>query len=100
MRELFDTSLVSSMLNTNRDDMIIDQHIGDIMTATDKIGRILLMLYWKPEKFAERYGDQDMQELEDSLRNSFEQDGKLSLFLKQKTVNPDPDMGLELDSDD
>jgi hypothetical protein len=96
-RELFDTAMLGTLLRTTRDDLMIDRHIGDIMKGMDKIGRILLALYWHPEKFSDRYGQQDMAELEDTLRNSFEQTGRLALFLKQKTVEPEVETGLNLD---
>jgi hypothetical protein len=47
------------------------------------------MYYWHNDKFRERYGTQDMSELEDNLRNVFKSLGELSLFLKQKTIEPD-----------
>ena len=46
------------------------------------------MFYWHNEEFKDRYGKQDLPELEDTLRNSFEILGDLVLFLKQKTIDP------------
>jgi hypothetical protein len=56
------------------------------MKALDKLGRILFMFYWHQEEFEDRYGKQDLPELEDSIRNAFEVLGDVVLFLKEKTV--------------
>jgi hypothetical protein len=41
-------------------------------TALDGAGRILFAYDWHGEQFADRYGQADMAELEDWLRNTFE----------------------------
>jgi hypothetical protein len=87
-QEVFDTALISSMLKAVREDSLIDRYLGDLMKALDRLGRILFMFYWHNEEFMDRYGKQDMPELEDTLRNSFEMLGDLVLFLKQKTIDP------------
>jgi len=85
-KEIFDTSMVSGMLKAVRQDSLVDRYLGDLMKALDKIGRILFMFYWHSEEFEDRYGKQDLPELEDTLRNSFEVLGDLVLFLKEKQV--------------
>ncbi len=90
-KELFDASMLSSALRTVRDDMLVDRWLPDLMTGMDRIARILLAFYWHGDKFRERFGAQDMPELEDALRNSFEILGDLVLFLKQRTVQPYPE---------
>ena len=64
--------------------------MGDMMKGMDRIGRVLFQLYWHREAFEERYGKQHVPELEDMLRNSFEDVGDLVLDLKQKTIEADP----------
>jgi hypothetical protein len=88
-KEVFDTSMISGMLKAVRQDSLVDRHLGDLMQALDKLGRILLLFYWHGEEFEDRYGKQDLPELEDGLRNSFESLGDITLFLKEKTVNTD-----------
>jgi hypothetical protein len=90
-REVFDTAMIGSMLKAVRDDTMIDRYLPDLIKGVDRLGRILFMFYWHQDKFAERYGKQDMPELEDSLRNAFEMMGDVVLFLKQKTVEPYPE---------
>lgn len=87
-KEVFDTSVISSMLKAVRDDTMIDRYLPDLTSGMDKLGRLMFMFYWHQDKFAERYGKQDLPELEDSLRNAFEVISDVILFLKQKTVEP------------
>lgn len=88
-KEVMDTSVVGGLVKTMDPNAAIDSYIGDLMLGLDRVGRILFMYYWHYEKFKDRYGSQDMPELEDNLRNVFENLGDLTLFLKQKTVEPD-----------
>lgn len=90
-QEVFDTAMIGSMLKAVRDDTMIDQYIPDLIKGMDRLGRILFMFYWHGEQFADRFGKQDMPELEDSLRNTFESMGDVVLFLKQKTIEPYPE---------
>jgi hypothetical protein len=87
-KEVFDTAMISSMLKAVRKDSLVDRFLGDLMKALDRLGRIMFMFYWHNEEFMDRYGKQDMPELEDTLRNAFEVLGDLCLFLKQKTIEP------------
>lgn len=85
-KEVFDTAMISGMLKAVRQDSLVDRYLGDLMKALDKLGRILFMFYWHQEEFEDRYGQNDLPELEDSLRNAFEVLGDVCLFLKEKTV--------------
>ena len=85
-KEVFDTAMISGLIKTVRQDGLVDRYLGDLMKALDKLGRILFLFYWHQEEFEDRYGKQDLPELEDTLRNSFEVLGDLVLFLKEKTV--------------
>lgn len=87
-KEVFDTAMISGMLKSVRQDSLVDRYLGDLLKALDKLGRILFMFYWHQEEFEDRYGKQDLPELEDSLRNAFETLGDVTLFLKEKTVEP------------
>lgn len=90
-KEIFDTAMIGTMLRSVRDDTMIDRYLPDLVKGMDKLGRILFMFYWHQDKFADRYGKQDLPELEDSLRNAFEMLGDVTLFLKQKTIEPYPE---------
>lgn len=97
-KEVFDTSAISSLLKAVRDDSMVDRYLGDLTKGLDRLGRIMLFFYWHGDTFADRYGKQDMPELEDSLRNSFESLGDIIIFLKQKSIDPYPDEG-NIDTD-
>jgi hypothetical protein len=86
-KEVFDVSMVSGLLKAVRQEDMVEKYLGDLMKALDRLGRILMMLYWHNEEFEDRYGKQDMPELEDAVRNSFEGLGDSVLFIKEKSVN-------------
>ncbi|MEM4406679.1 MAG: hypothetical protein QXS68_06505 [Candidatus Methanomethylicaceae archaeon] len=87
-KELFDAAMITSLLSTVSLPNLIDRYLGVLMKALDHLGRILFSLYWHRDKFQERYGKQDLPELEDQLRATFEQLGDLVLFLREKTIDP------------
>jgi hypothetical protein len=88
-KEVLDTSVISGLAKTLDADSAVDGYISDLLLALDRLGRILFMYYWHNDKFKERYGQQDMMELEDNLRNVFKNLGEVTLYLKQKTIEPD-----------
>lgn len=99
-KEVFDTSMIGSLLKNVRSDSIVDKYLGDLMKGMDRIGRILFSFYWHGEEMKDRYGKKDMPELEESLRNAFEAVGDVVIFLKQKTVEPFPEEGFNADLSD
>ena len=99
-KEVFDVSMVSSLLKTVRQDSLIDRYLGDLMKALNSLGRILFLFYWHQEEFEDRYGKSDMPELEDSIRNSFESLGDVTLFLKEKTIESPFEQGGDIGLDE
>ena len=89
-KEILDTSMLSGLLKGTRREALIDKYLPDLVKGLDRIGRILFNFYWHHDLFEEEYGQQDLHELEDSLKNSYESNGDLVLWLKQKTVEPYP----------
>jgi hypothetical protein len=85
-KEVFDTSMISGMLKSVRQDSLVERHLGSLVEALDALGRLLMNFYWHQEEFEDRYGKSDLPELEDSLRNAFESLGDITLFLKEKTI--------------
>ena len=94
-KEILDTAVISGLVKTMDTDSTVDSFIGDLLLGLDRVGRILFMYYWHNDKFKERYGQQDMIELEDNLRNVFKNLGELTLFLKNKTVEADQSINSE-----
>ncbi len=87
-REVMDMAMLASTLKSMRDDSMIDRHIPDLRKGLDRLGRIYFSLCWHGDVFQRRFGRQDMVELEDGLRNTFEHLGDIVLALQQKTVEP------------
>lgn len=98
-KEILDTAVISGLVKTQDTESVVDGYLSDLMLGLDRLGRILFMFYWHNDKFKERYGQQDMIELEDNLRNVFKNLGELSLFLKQKTMAPDEPNSSEVELD-
>lgn len=101
-KDIFDAGVLTSLLRTRTEGGLVDQYLGDLIKAVDRLGRILFKLYWHIDKFEERYGKQELPELEDSLLYSFEALGDLTLFLMKRTVAPfsigEEQMGPSLES--
>jgi hypothetical protein len=98
-KEVFDTAMIGSMLKAVHDDTMVDRYLPDMVKGMDRKARVLFQLYANGDKFAERYGKQDLPELEDGLRNAFESDGDVIIFLKQKTVQPFPEQADAVEHD-
>jgi len=99
-KEVLDTSVLGGLVKTMDIDPVIEKYLADLVVGLDRIGRLLFMFYWHNEKFGERYGEEEMRELEDALRNTFKSVGDLVLFLKKKTVEPDAALlGSDVDLD-
>jgi hypothetical protein len=99
-KEVIDTTVIGNMLKTVRDDSMIDKYMGSLLRGLDALCRILFFFYWHGEEFADRYGKQDLPELEDALTNTVESMGDVVIFLRKKSVDPFPGEGdLDLDLD-
>ena len=96
-REIFDTAALGSLLKAVRQDNMIDRYQGDLMKGMDRLGRIYFQFLWHGEEFEDRYGKQDLPELEDGLRNAFEAAGDIILVLKRKSVEPFAEQGTDVD---
>jgi hypothetical protein len=90
-KEVFDVGMISGLLKAVRQDSLVDRYLGDLMKALDRLGRMIFLFFWHQEEFEDRYGKADLPELEDSLRNAFETLGDVTLFLKEKTIDPGQD---------
>ena len=91
-KEVFDTSMVKSLAKSIDISALIDEYIPDLMRGMDRVARVLFLFYWHLDKFQDRYGRQDVVELEDALKNTFKSQGDLILFLKRRTVDASPEL--------
>jgi len=87
-KEVFDTAVLGGLVKKVDLDSAIDRFLGDLIIGLDRVGRILFMFYWHQDKFEERYGQEELRELEDSLKSTFKSVGDVVLFLKKRTVEP------------
>jgi hypothetical protein len=94
-KEVLDTSVLGNLLKATQNDTLIERHLSDLMKGLDSLGRLLFNLYWHHDKFEDRYGENSLPELTDAMRNAFESLGDVTLELKQKTVEPYPDEGVD-----
>ena len=69
--------------------------VDDEQPGAERFRLVVRFGLFDRESFEERYGKTHVPELEDMLRNSFEDIGDLLLDLKQKTIEPDPGAALQ-----
>ena len=96
-KEVFDTSAIASLIKTIDNDDLIGKYLGDLILGLDRVNRIMCIYYWFGDKFKERYGNENLPELEDQLKNVSSALGDLILFLKQRRISSGSSLdGLEL----
>jgi len=86
-KQVFDHSTIGGLARLYDSGAVIDTYVPDLMQALDRLGRILFLFYWKNEEFAERYGTEDLAEMEDMIRGVFKSYGDLVLKLRQKAID-------------
>lgn len=86
-KQIFDHAAIGGLAKMYDTGAVIDSYVPELMKALDRLGRILFLFYWKNEDFAERYGDTDIAELEDTIRGVFKNFGDLVLQLRRKTID-------------
>ena len=98
-KEVLDTAIVNSLVKTQDVDGLVDSYVSDLLLGLDRLGRVLFMLYQNFDQFKERYGSQDLVELEDNVRNVFKSLGEVTLYLKQKDISPEQSSNSEVKLD-
>lgn len=88
VKDVVDVSILKSLAASGRALNLVDDYLPDFMGALDKLGRMLFLFYWHNDDFKDRYGSEEMTDLESSLRDVFRSLGDLVLFLHKKTVSP------------
>lgn len=97
-KEVFDATALSSLIKSYVPTDLVDRYIPSITVGMDRLGRILFLIYWHYNDFAERYGEDELSEMLDNLSTVFQQLGDMLLSLKQRTLAGDPEhYGLGLD---
>jgi len=84
IKEVFDTAVLEGLVNIADLSELRKDYIKDMIKGMDRVGRMMFLFYWHNEEFEDRYGDEDMGKLEDTLKQVFVSIGDLVLFLKEK----------------
>jgi hypothetical protein len=87
-RDILDVSSMGAMLRTSRDENLIDKHLSGLVEGMDALGRLIFNLYQNPEAFEDRYGDDDLPEIEDKMLSAFEDVGDVVLELRRRSISP------------
>ena len=93
IKEVFDVSVLKGLIDRADISELRRGYISDMVRGMDRVGRLLLLFYWHQDEFEQRYGKDDLQKLEDTLREVFQSQGDLILFLKEKTGYSPDDSG-------
>lgn len=88
-KHVFDQAAVGGLSKVYDTSAVVDSYIPNFMDSLDRLGRVLFLFYWKHDDFTNRYGSDDVVEMEDRLRGVFKQFGDLTLKLKEKAVRTD-----------
>lgn len=86
-KEVFDTTVFSDLLNSVDDFEIINRYLPKIYSGMDVLGRLLFNMYLHHEIFVNRYGKDNVKEIENLLRTTFKNVGKTILSLEKKSPN-------------
>jgi hypothetical protein len=85
-KKVFDHAAIGGLSKVYDTSAVVDSYLPEFSKTLDRLGRILFLYYWKHDDFVERYGTDDVVEMEDLLRSTFKSLGKLTLDLKQKAI--------------
>lgn len=97
VKELFDTQIMTELAKSAYSVDKVQEYLPYMARALDRVCRTLIMFYWHNEDFEERYGKQNIPQLEDSLKDNIQSLGGLISYLKDKTVKDDD---MEEDEDE
>ena len=86
-KSVFDHATIAGLAKLYDVSNVIDTYIPEMVKALDRIGRILFLFYWKNEEFVDRYGNEDLNDVEDLLRSVFKSYGDLILKFKEKAIS-------------
>jgi len=86
-KQIFDHSAIGGLAKIYDSGAVVDSYLPELLKSLDRLGRILFLFYWKNEEFADRYGAEDLAEMEDMIRGVFKSFGDLVLKLREKTID-------------
>lgn len=100
VKEVLDTKILAELAKSAYPlDKAVD-YLPIFMKSIDKLGRLLFLFYWHNDSFEERYGKQNLAQIEDSLKDNLQSLGDLVIYLKEKDISSDESLGLDDKGDD
>ena len=84
-KDVFDAGALGSLINTQNVGDEIDSYVPNLISAVDKLGRTLFLIYWHSDEIQERYGQQEVKNLEDNVKSVFSLLGETVLDLKKQS---------------
>lgn len=89
-KDVFDASALKGLVKAVDISSIIDEYLPDLIRAVDRLGRLRFISFWHIDKLEERFGQQELIDLENHLKADFESLGDTVLFLQRKVTDADP----------
>ena len=96
-KNVFDVANISELINRADIDGPLEQYMSDLSTSLDRLGRIYFLMLFHGDKFAERFSQEDLPSMEESVRNTFLNLGELILKLKERKIESDSGSVVETD---
>lgn len=87
-KDVFGYTAIEGLLKSLRVDTKVREAIPLALKCMSKVGELRLLEAWHRDDFEDRYGRQDLPELEDLLTQVFDGLGSLSLYLQEKESKP------------
>ena len=82
---VFEHGVVGELLKTyDAAGLVKDRYLPKLQEAVDCLGRILFLIYWKPQDFKQAYGSDDVSDKENELLSNFRSVGTLLLELMKQ----------------
>ncbi len=89
-KEVFDASALMSIIKSSRPTELVERYLPAIIAGMDRLGRLLFTAFWHYDEYKERFGD-DLPDLIDSLRSTFEHLGDIVTEIKKRSLSGDAD---------
>lgn len=88
-RTVFDHAGIAGLSKLYDVGSLLDSYIPEMMKSVDRLGRLLFLFYWRNQGFSERFGEDSMPEIEDTLLTIYRQFGDLVIKLGEKPISTD-----------
>ena len=84
-KDVFDAAAIGALINIDKVDDELDSFVPHLISALDKLGRTLFLIYWHGDEVQERFGKQEVKDLEDNVKSVFTKLGDVILDLKTQS---------------